>query len=58
MNGGEVKINDAVIPCGPDGWIMPDPEHIDLQGGVCENFKNSVGAVLTAKFPCESYIPG
>jgi hypothetical protein len=61
-NGGSVKFEypdidkTKAIPCGPDGWIMTDSEHIELQGQACEDFKSNPGIHLTAEFPCDSLV--
>lgn len=61
-NGGSVSIyypdikQTKEIPCGQDGWIMTDSEHIELQGQACEDFKNNPGSRLTAEFPCDSIV--
>lgn len=62
QNGGSVSIyfpdtkQTKEIPCGQSGWIMTDSEHIELQGQVCEDFKNNPGSRLTAEFPCDSIV--
>ncbi len=50
---GTVTINGNKIPCdSPDGWILPDPRHIRLQGSACDTLKSSPDALLDASFPC------
>jgi Mg-chelatase subunit ChlD len=50
---GTVTLNGAKLPCDkPDGWILPDPRHIRLQGKACDMLKASKDALLDASFPC------
>ena len=55
---GEVALNGQPLGCGePDGWILTDPRHIQLQGAACDQFKSSKDAQLRAAFPCDVFIP-
>jgi Mg-chelatase subunit ChlD len=51
---GTVTLNDIELECdGADGWKLIDSNHIRLQGSTCEQFKNDLGALVHASFPCE-----
>ncbi len=57
INGGSVVIGGVSIPCGPNGWLVSDSQHIELQGQACEDFKNSIDPQPTVSFPCEVFVP-
>jgi hypothetical protein len=50
---GKVTLNGAPLPCNsPDGWVLPDPKHIRLQGKACDTLKTNKNAFVDANFPC------
>jgi len=50
---GMVTLNGTAVACNtPDGWILPDPRHIRLQGKSCDTLKTTKDALLDARFPC------
>jgi hypothetical protein len=54
---GEVQLNGQPLACnGPDGWILKDASHIELQGQSCRSFMNDPNAVLHAGFPCGVFV--
>jgi hypothetical protein len=56
---GEVLLNGQVLQCnGPDGWILADEKHIELQGTACETLMNNPTAILHAGFPCDVFTAG
>jgi hypothetical protein len=50
---GTVTLNGKALACNnPDGWMLPDPRHVRLQGAACNMLKKSPDAMLDAHFPC------
>jgi hypothetical protein len=55
----EVKLGTEELTCNDaNGWILVEPNVIRLQGTACETYKNDPGLQVTAKFPCEIFVPG
>lgn len=54
---GSVELNGEPLACnGPNGWKLASESEIELQGEACERFMNNPSAIVSAKFPCETFI--
>ncbi|MEX1364269.1 MAG: vWA domain-containing protein [Nannocystaceae bacterium] len=50
----DVTINDAPVPFDdPDGWTLPDPQTLELQGAACAQIQEGVVSIRL-RCPCES----
>jgi len=56
LNGGSVWIDEAPVPCGSDGWIVADSQHIELQGQACEYYRKPINSRVTVDFPCQTLV--
>jgi hypothetical protein len=51
---GLVTLNGNALQCnGPDGWVLEDARHIELQGAACEMLRNASDVFVQAQFPCD-----
>jgi hypothetical protein len=54
---GQVTLNGKKLACNdPNGWSLPDPRHVRLQGTACDQVKQSATAMFEARFPCGVYM--
>jgi hypothetical protein len=54
---GTVYLNSKPLECkGPDGFKLVSESEIELQGAACDQFKKDPLALVSAKFPCESFV--
>ncbi|MFK7999490.1 MAG: VWA domain-containing protein [Polyangiales bacterium] len=50
---GRVELNGNPLVCDdPDGWVVIDESHIELQGEACERLTMNSNSTLRATFPC------
>ena len=56
---GTVTLNGMNVPYNTaDGWVLKDPSTLVLQGASCNTLKSTPDAMLAARFPCGSIVPG
>jgi hypothetical protein len=54
---GTVQLNSEKLECnGPNGWKLTSESQIDLQGSACQKFMNDPTSIVSAKFPCDTFI--
>ncbi|MBN1655880.1 MAG: VWA domain-containing protein [Deltaproteobacteria bacterium] len=54
---GTVELNGKELECnGVDGWKLASESEIELQGTACELFMNNPSAIVSAEFPCDTFI--
>ena len=52
---GTIELGGQPLKCNTD-YVVTDSRHITLMGQACETLKTTPGTILTADFPCESFV--